>query len=64
MHKGGISYWQARIHAVLGEKEQAVVRLAQSMEEGRCIDFSNFVYDWDLANLIGYAPYEELVRPR
>ena len=60
--RGRISYWQARIHGVLGEKEQAVARLAQSMEEGRRIDNSNFVYDWDLASLKGYEPYEELVR--
>lgn len=63
-HKGTVSNWQARIHAALGDKEQAVRRLAQSMEEGRRIDFSNFVYDWDLASLKGYGPYEELVRPR
>lgn len=31
MQKGLVSYWQARIHAVLGEKEQAVTRLAQSL---------------------------------
>ena len=64
MGKGGVSYCQGRIHAVLGENERAVTRLAQSIEEGRVIEFDNFVYDWDLTGLKGYEPYEDLVRPR
>lgn len=63
-HRGVISYWQARIHGVLGEKAEAVARLAQSMEEGRRIDYANFDYDWDLVSLKGYPPYEDLIKPR
>ncbi|MCB0531552.1 MAG: hypothetical protein H6574_21610 [Lewinellaceae bacterium] len=64
LHKGTISYWQGRIYAILGDKEQAVAALTRSRSEGRTIDYGSFVFDWDLASLKGYAPYEELVRPR
>jgi len=63
-HKGVISYWKARIYAILGEKDKSVSFLTKSMEEGRCIDWGSFVYDWDLENLKGYEPYESLVKPR
>lgn len=64
LHKGTISYWQGRIYAILGDKEQAVAALTRSRQEGRTIDYGSFVYDWDLASLKGYSPYEELVRPQ
>lgn len=64
LHLGTISYWQGRIYAILGDKEQAVAALARSRAEGRSIDYGSFIYDWDLAGLKGYAPYEELVRPQ
>ncbi len=63
-HRGVIPYWQARIYAILGEKDQAVDALAQSLKEGRVIDYSNFVYDWDLTNLNGFEPYERLIEPK
>jgi hypothetical protein len=62
-NKGIISYRQARIYAILGEKAKAVDLLERSRKEGRCMDFDNFIYDWDLAALKGYGPYEELIRP-
>ncbi|MDX2247337.1 MAG: adenylate/guanylate cyclase domain-containing protein [Bacteroidia bacterium] len=64
LHRGTISYWQGRIYALLGDKEQAVAALTRSRDEGRTIDYGSFVYDWDLASLKGYTPYEELVRPQ
>ena len=63
-HKGVISYSKARIYAILGEKDKSVSFLTKSMEEGRVIDWGSFVYDWDLANLKGYEPYESLVKPQ
>ncbi len=63
-HKGVISYWKARIYAILGEKDKSVAFLTKSMKEGRRIDFGSFVYDWDLENLKGYEPYESLVKPQ
>jgi hypothetical protein len=63
-HKGVISYWKARIYAILGEKDKSVSFLTKSMEEGRVIDWGSFVYDWDLENLKGYEPYESLVKPQ
>ncbi|TFH26143.1 MAG: hypothetical protein E4G98_07355 [Promethearchaeota archaeon] len=63
-HKGVISYWKARIYAILGEKDKSVSFLTKSMEEGRRIDWGSFVYDWDLENLKGYEPYESLVKPQ
>jgi len=62
-HKGVISYWKARIYAILGEKDKSVSFLTKSMEEGRRIDWGSFVYDWDLENLKEYEPYESLVNP-
>ncbi|NND08688.1 MAG: hypothetical protein HKN87_20125 [Saprospiraceae bacterium] len=63
--KGITPYWQGRIHAILGEKEESVAQLAQSMKEGRSsMDHGNLIYAWDLASLKGFEPYDELVRPR
>lgn len=64
LHLGTISYWQGRIYAILGDQEQAVAALTRSRKEGRTMDYGSFVYDWDLVDLKGYAPYEELVRPQ
>ncbi|MFK7922025.1 MAG: adenylate/guanylate cyclase domain-containing protein [Bacteroidia bacterium] len=63
MHLGVISYWQARIHAILGEKELSVARLTQSMKAGRTIEYEQFIYDWDLKSLQDYEPYQKLIRP-
>ncbi len=64
LHRGTISYWQARIFAILTDQERAVAALTRAMEEGRTIDYGSFVFDWDLAGLKGYAPYEQLIRPK
>ena len=64
LHRGTISYWQARIFAILEDKKQAAAALTRSMAEGRTIDYGSFEYDWDLAGLKGYGPYEQLIRPR
>jgi hypothetical protein len=61
-HKGFISWDQARIHAVLGNKETAVQLVKQSIKEGRTVN-SNMepLMDIDMASLRGYAPFEKLI---
>ena len=61
-HKGFISWDQARIHAVLGNKEAAVQLIKQSIKEGRMVG-SNMepLLDMETASLRGYAPFERLV---
>lgn len=61
MFQGEVPYYQARIHAILGEEELAVQVLKLSMEEGRISEHGTFVQDWDLAVLRNYPPYLELV---
>jgi class 3 adenylate cyclase/TolB-like protein len=62
--KGYISYQQARILALLGEKEEAVRHVQKSLDEGRIIIWWNFTLDWELSGLRGYEPFEELIRPK
>ena len=62
--KGFVSYWQGKIYAILGEKEQAVQHLQQAIEEGKVMAFGAFRMDWDLASLRGYEPYERLLGAR
>ncbi|MFC2123229.1 adenylate/guanylate cyclase domain-containing protein [Bacteroidota bacterium] len=63
-HRGIISYWQARIYAILNEKDKAVSSLKKSLEEGKGFQYQHYVFDWDLASLSGYPPYESLISPK
>ena len=63
-NKGSIPYLQARIYAVLGQKEKAVDLLKKSVEEGRIFGFWRFHFDLHLINLKGYEPFEELIKPK
>jgi hypothetical protein len=60
--RGTIPYYQARIYAILGEKEKAVASLKKSIHEGRLCEHPNFINDWDLANLYEYEPFIELMK--
>lgn len=62
-HYGEISYLQARIYSIVDEKELAVAALKQSLKEGKSMDYDSFWFDWDLTNLKGFEPYEEIIRP-
>ena len=62
--RGIIPYYQARIHALLDNKDEAVAYLQQSRDEGKPMMGLGFTVDWELANLRGYEPYEELIRPK
>lgn len=60
--KGSIPYYQARIYAILGEKDLAVDYLKKSKLEGNIAEHDKFVFDWDLTNLKGYPPFEKLLK--
>ena len=64
MRRGAVPYFQARIFALLNEKEQAVAMLKKAIEEGKGFEYESFIFDLDLANLKGYPTYEELIRPK
>ena len=62
--RGIIPYHQACIHALLGNKAEAVTYLEKSRKAGKPIFQGSFLNDFDLASLIGYPPFEELIRPK
>jgi hypothetical protein len=58
---GAPTLWQARVAAVLGEKERAVGLLHAAMARG--VAFGLWLHrDVDLESLRGYAPYEAFAR--
>jgi len=68
---GRSSLWQARIAAVLGQRDRAVALLRRSMAEGQPCTLRtgiNLVQDchrdMDFESLRGYAPFDELLRPK
>jgi hypothetical protein len=55
--------WRARIVALLGENDEAVEFLRRAFAEG--LRYSIFLHrDMDLEVLRGYAPFDELMRPK
>jgi len=60
---GNIQYWQARIAAVLGERELAVEKLYEAFDQGFQVTDA-FHRDFDLQALRGYEPFEEMLRPK
>ncbi len=61
LRKGSLSYYQARIYAILGMKEEAVEALRRAMREGKMNEFRSFDQDWDLAGLRDFPPYLDLI---
>lgn len=60
---GGVPYREARIAALLGDRERAVALLQDAFARGR--EFTIFLHrDRDLESLSGYPPFEELLRPK
>jgi serine/threonine protein kinase len=55
--------WQARIAALLGDKEQAVEYLRDAYKKGLSYGMS-LHRDLDLESLRGYAPFEEFMQPK
>jgi hypothetical protein len=56
--------WQARIQAVLGERERAMELLQQADENGWCFYRISRHIDMDFESLRGYPPFEEFMRPK
>ncbi|MHC4767131.1 MAG: TPR end-of-group domain-containing protein [Planctomycetota bacterium] len=55
--------WRARIHAVLGERAQAVALLEEMFQQGRA--YLDWIHrDIDFESLWGYPTWEELMRPK
>jgi len=61
LKKGSVSYYQARIYAILGMKQEAVEALNRSIQEGKMYEFRSFDQDWDLAALGDFQPYRDLL---
>jgi tetratricopeptide (TPR) repeat protein len=57
---GNNIYWQARIAAVLGEKEKAITLIKEALAQGRT--YSN-LYIMDFESLKDYSPFVELKKP-
>lgn len=62
--RGENTYALAEIHAALGEKEKAVDCMKRAYKEGRGMGFGFYAEDFDFLSLVGYEPYEELVKPK
>jgi TolB-like protein len=60
--QGLIPYLQARIYAILGDKESAVACVKKSIQEGRLCEWGHFTNDWDLSSLYDYEPFLELMK--
>jgi tetratricopeptide (TPR) repeat protein len=60
---GGTSFWQARIAAVLGNKDQAMVFLRRAFSEGT--EMSDWIHrDPLFRSLHDYPPFQELLQPK
>jgi len=61
--RGDHTAWRARIAAVLGGRDEAVQLLRRALSEG--VGYGLWIHtDMDLESLRGYAPFEEMVRPK
>jgi serine/threonine protein kinase/tetratricopeptide (TPR) repeat protein len=59
---GTVPLLRARISAILGDRQQAVAFVRDALAEGN--GFGSLHRDRDLQLLRGFAPYEELLRPK
>jgi tetratricopeptide (TPR) repeat protein len=60
---GSAAVWRARIAAILGDRDQAVSLLREAFAQGRQ-NGPWLHHDNSLGSLRGYAPFDELVRPK
>jgi hypothetical protein len=60
---GEITFWRARIAAVLGDREAAVTYLHRADAEGRRFDYGDG-FNVDLLELRGYQPYHDWASPK
>lgn len=61
---GGPLIWRARIAAQLGERERATALIGEALDRGMRHGYLLLHAVRDLDPLRGYAPYDELLRPR
>ena len=60
---GMSTLWQARVEAILGNKEEAMALLRQAFGEG--VGFGIWAHrDMDLESLRGFPPFEEFMKPK
>ncbi len=62
--RGANKLWQARIAAMLGERETAVRLLRDAFDDGQYRTLAIIDYDMDLDSLRDYQPFIDLIRPR
>jgi DNA-binding SARP family transcriptional activator len=65
--RGQAAYWRACIAAQLGSREEAVTLLRQALAEGYVFNglfFLSAHLEPSFSTLRGYAPFEELLRPK
>lgn len=68
--RGQPNYWRARLAALAGDRERAVALLRRAIAEGIWLgSFNQPAFEFgrnepEFAPLRGYAPYEELLRPK
>ncbi len=58
-----IPYQQARIHSLLGQKDQAISYLKRALQRGRKYTPYTFQYDPDFVALHNYPPFRKLLKP-
>ncbi len=63
--RGKHYYEQAKIYAILRNKEKAMERLQAAIGEGKLFRQGNFHFDYDLVPLLGdYEPFRRLIEPK
>lgn len=62
--QGRYKYAQAMVYAGLGNKEEAMRLLRLAFKEGYGFGLWEYNYSYQLANLRGYPPFEEFVKPK
>jgi serine/threonine protein kinase/tetratricopeptide (TPR) repeat protein len=56
-------YWRARIAALLGDKEGAVILLQEAIKQG--LDYQNlYLYPQDFESLQDFPPFQQLMKPK
>ena len=58
------NYEEAVIQAHLGQKGKAVALLQDAIQQSKAFGAEHFKYDPFLFPLLGYPPFEELVKPK
>jgi hypothetical protein len=60
---GGVTYYRALIHAIMGDKEETVRLLQQTVAKGGAYG-GQMHSEFAFAGMRGYPPFEEWLRPK